>query len=456
MTLLSQGTCNGFLFRSFRQVDEGSPGPQPPPVSGRPARRTILEIHQLEDRNVPAAITWAGALTGGSWATGTNWAGGVAPGANDTATINTAVTGTITLDGAVSVNQFIISNAGASLTLANGTGGSLTFVGANAGINQTLASSNNITADITMNVSSTFTATAATSILTLSGIVSGGDAASFTEAGAGTLIIINGANTYTGGTTLTGPANTATTVKINSIKPIGGGPSSLGNPAATNAAIIMKTGNPVLIYTGAGAASTDRPIDATAVGTNAATTLSEDSAAGLLTWSGSITAGGNTFNFTGASPGVATFAGALTSTARFQKNGTGTWVVTGNNANSASTTIVQGILQVGAGGTAGSIAGIVTITAGSLVFNHSDDVTFTQVITGAGSVVQAGTGNLVLKGANSYTGGTTAQSGILRAGVSTVGTTSGPFGGPAAGAALSVASGAVLDLQRLLGDRRQS
>ncbi len=55
----------------------------------RERRRNCLYVELLETRQVLSTITWstAAAPTGGDWNVGTNWVGGVVPGAGDTATI---------------------------------------------------------------------------------------------------------------------------------------------------------------------------------------------------------------------------------------------------------------------------------------------------------------------------------------------------------------------------------
>jgi autotransporter-associated beta strand protein len=90
--------------------------------------------------------------------------------------------------------------------------------------------------------------------------------------------------------------------------------------------------------------------------------------------------------------------------------GSGTTVLTGANTYSGGTTVSAGTLQVGAGGTAGSITGNVT-NNGTLAFNRSDVVTFAGNISGTGAVVQAGTGTLILTGASTYSGPTTISGG---------------------------------------------
>jgi len=107
------------------------------------------------------------------------------------------------------------------------------------------------------------------------------------------------------------------------------------------------------------------------------------------------------------------------------KYGTGTLTIAGNATYTGGTTINDGIVQVGTGGTAGSILGNVTFcsngadpqcnpgTNKALVFDRSDLYTFGGSIAGAGQVAQTGSGELVLGGNSTYTGPTTVFSGIL-------------------------------------------
>jgi autotransporter-associated beta strand protein len=91
--------------------------------------------------------------------------------------------------------------------------------------------------------------------------------------------------------------------------------------------------------------------------------------------------------------------------AQLQQLGNSTLVLTGANTYSGGTAIAAGTLQLGNGGTTGSIAGNV-LDLGVLAFNRSNNVAFSGLIFGNGQVNQIGSGTLVLSGANSYSGGT--------------------------------------------------
>ncbi|RST53953.1 autotransporter-associated beta strand repeat-containing protein [Variovorax sp. DXTD-1] len=108
----------------------------------------------------------------------------------------------------------------------------------------------------------------------------------------------------------------------------------------------------------------------------------------------------------------ATIASALTGTGAVQKTDLGTLVLTGANTYGGGTSITAGTLQLGDGGTSGSIIGDVA-NDGALVFNRSDNATFTGTISGSGSLTQAGAGTTVLTGANTYLGATNVRAGTL-------------------------------------------
>jgi len=93
----------------------------------------------------------------------------------------------------------------------------------------------------------------------------------------------------------------------------------------------------------------------------------------------------------------------------------GLLTLSGNNTYAGLTTVGSGTLQVGAGGTTGSIAGDI-VNNSSLVFNRSDALTSAGSITGSGSVQKLGAGVLSLTGTNTYSGLTTVSAGTLSIG----------------------------------------
>ncbi|WP_438395833.1 autotransporter-associated beta strand repeat-containing protein [Caballeronia sp. DA-9] len=112
---------------------------------------------------------------------------------------------------------------------------------------------------------------------------------------------------------------------------------------------------------------------------------------------------------------VVTLANAISGTGTVTQAGTGTTILTGANTYTGGTTISAGALQIGNGGTTGSVAGNIVDNA-ALNFNHSDALTYGGVVSGTGSLTQQGGGTLVLTGDSSHTGGTTVSAGILQLG----------------------------------------
>jgi fibronectin-binding autotransporter adhesin len=97
------------------------------------------------------------------------------------------------------------------------------------------------------------------------------------------------------------------------------------------------------------------------------------------------------------------------------KYGIGTLTIAGDATYTGGTIINAGTLQLGNGGTSGSILGDV-INNGIFAINRSDIFTFGGVISGTGAFQQNGTGSTVLTAANTYTGGTTINAGTLQLG----------------------------------------
>lgn len=270
------------------------------------------------------------------------------------------------------------SNAAANLVL---DGGALQYTGAGASTDRrfTLGLAGG-TIDASGSGALNFTNTAAIALsgagshsLTLTGSNTGantlaavlgdsGGASSLTKTGAGTWVL-TGNNSYTGGTFLNG----GTLAVAND-----------GNLGAASGALTFNGG-----------------------------TL-ENTSAFTTSRSFTLNAGGGTFQ-TDANLTVSSAiggAGALT------KTGAGSLVLTGDNLYTGGTTISAGTLQIGNGGTTGSIIGNV-LNNGVLAFARSDTVTFGGLISGSGSVNQLGSGATVLTGSNTYTGATTVSAGSL-------------------------------------------
>ncbi len=126
-----------------------------------------------------------------------------------------------------------------------------------------------------------------------------------------------------------------------------------------------------------------------------------------------VTSGSASVSFNQTADGI--YAGMISGNGSLIKIGSGTLMLAGANSYAGGTTINAGTLQIGNGGTSGSITGNVTDN-GTIVFDRSDAVTFGNVISGTGSLSQIGSGTLILTGANTYAGGTTISAGSLQIG----------------------------------------
>ena len=99
-----------------------------------------------------------------------------------------------------------------------------------------------------------------------------------------------------------------------------------------------------------------------------------------------------------------------------RQSGAGTLTLTGNNTHTGDTLISAGVLQIGDGGTTGTLGTGTTTDNARLVFNRSDNLSVGSVIGGTGNLTQAGTGSVILTANNTYSGTTTISSGTLQVG----------------------------------------
>jgi outer membrane autotransporter protein len=107
------------------------------------------------------------------------------------------------------------------------------------------------------------------------------------------------------------------------------------------------------------------------------------------------------------------------------KYGTGMLTIAGSATYTGGTSIFGGALQLGTGGSSGSILGNVAFCSDAsnplcdastnkmLVFNRSDTYTFDGAISGRGQVVQFGSGKTILTAVNTYSGPTLVNAGTL-------------------------------------------
>lgn len=117
----------------------------------------------------------------------------------------------------------------------------------------------------------------------------------------------------------------------------------------------------------------------------------------------------------------AIFTGGLsnsTGTATLVKTGLGTLVLAADLVAGTPAYIVSaGILQIGNAGTTGNFGSTGPVTNNAtVIFNRTNNLTVPNFIGGTGNVIHNGTGTTTLTSANTYSGGTSVNAGLLAAG----------------------------------------
>ena len=323
------------------------------------------------------------------------------------------LSGSSTYSGATSVNagtlQAGAANAfapGSAFTVASGAMLNLN------GFNQTIGSLAGA-GSVTLGSATLTTGTDNTST-TFSGTISG--SGGLTKIGSGALTL-SGANTYSGGTTITA------------------GSLQLGNGGASGSIVGNVTNNGTFAvnrsdtFTFGGVTSGSGAFQQNGAGTTILTAANTYTGGTTITGGtlqlGNGGAGGsivgnvtNSSTFAINRSDMFTFGGVISGSGALQQNGAGTTILTAANTYTGGTTINAGTLQLGNGGTSGSIAGDL-VNNGAFAINRSDVFAFGGVISGSGAFQQNGVGTTTLTGNNTYTGGTALNAGTLAVGSNT-------------------------------------
>ncbi|WP_446694699.1 autotransporter-associated beta strand repeat-containing protein, partial [Rhodopseudomonas telluris] len=352
-----------------------------------------ISIGSLSGSGTVAATVVGGvpvqALTIGSLNTSTEFSGTFIDNGAQFALGKTG-TGTLTLTG----DSFYTGGttiSGGTLQLGNG------------------GTSGSITGDITNNATLTVNRSNGTS---LGGVISG--TGQLVKLGGGILALL-GNNTYTGGTTIS-----AGTLRV-------------GNGATSGSIVGDVVNNGVLEFNRFDSIGFNGVISGTGsvtkLGNNAMLLGGDNTYTGGTTISGGylqIGNGGTSGSIVGdvfnngtlefARSDAYTFGGAISGTGNLisfgGSAGSGVFTLTGTNTYTGGTTVSRGTLQIGDGGTSGSIVGNVSNNA-TLVFNRSDATSFGGVISGSGNLIKRGAGNLSLTGVSTFNGSTTVEAGTL-------------------------------------------
>jgi autotransporter-associated beta strand protein len=228
---------------------------------------------------------------------------------------------------------------------------------------------------------------------------------SLTQSGTGTTVL-TGTNTFSGGTTIS-----AGTLQLGN----GGTTGALIGDVANGGALVFNRSNTHSfggVISGSGSLTQAGSGTTILAGNNLYSGTTTIAAGTLQVGAGGTTGalgtGGVVNNGTLAFDrrDAVVLSSDITGVGTLAQIGDGSLILTGANSYAGGTTILKGTLQVGDGGTTGSLGTGNVTNHGTLAFKRSDEVTVADDIAGSGVVAHLGTGRLTLTGRNSYTGGT--------------------------------------------------
>ncbi|MHA3770792.1 beta strand repeat-containing protein [Verrucomicrobiota bacterium sgz303538] len=130
-------------------------------------------------------------------------------------------------------------------------------------------------------------------------------------------------------------------------------------------------------------------------------------------------------------------------------------ILDGTNSYTGGTTISAGTLQIGTGGTSGTLGAGPVTNNGKLALNHSGTLTVADAISGTGTVQHTGTGTTILGGTSTYTGPTDINTGTLSVTGSLTSAVNVNANGTLAGAGDGVTTGKVGNVTMAAGSSLQ-
>ncbi len=418
--------------------------------------------YSRQNGNWNANATWSTVACGGAAAAGF-------PGAADNVIICAGHTVNVNVNSScASLTMYCGAVVGSGLT---GTflltlGGDVTVTDANTGTSAAVISCPvSLTNSATRTFSVADDGTTATDLV-ISGVIS--SSGSLIKAGDGTMEL-SGSNTYSGATTISGG-----TVLISNSNALG--TTAGGTTVISGASLQLQggitVGNEVLSLAGEGIPPTNSSGALLNVSGNnswsgailiTANNTRINSSSGSLTLFSAINIQNYTLFIQGVSSNNNLISGIISGTGNVQKVGTGLWSLSAANDFTGGFALYNGTLNINNSAALGTIAGTITIggvgnqvtldnTSGSglTILNYqmfwADDFTFTGTndlnlgagtvtmtasrtvttnaknltvggnITGAFTLIKAGTGTMTLTGNNTFSGGLTLNAGILQLG----------------------------------------
>ena len=286
--------------------------------------------------------------------TGTNvWTPGIG-------TVQLTATNNLPGEIITNFNNLTISSGTTKLGVSTTIGGTLSLTTGSLDVNAFTGSAGEIVGSGSLTNSgntNTFTIGSLNTSTTYSGVISAATAANLaiTKTGTGSLTL-SSSNTYGGSTLISAGtlklANTtalgtssATTVSSGSVLDLNGTTLSTARPLTLNGTGLTATPAGALTNTGIAASYSGN------ITLGSASTITATSS-GTLTCSGAI-AGAFALTLDGAA-GTGTMSGVISSPTSLTKNGAGTWVLSGTNTYTGTTTLNAGITSIAAANNLGT------------------------------------------------------------------------------------------------------
>jgi autotransporter-associated beta strand protein len=311
------------------------------------------------------------------------------------------VAGTVGSPGTLLLSGF--AQSGQIAFLSDATPGEIDLIVANGGTNNLFWNGTSSSWDVGSSLSWS------NAVTTLSSVFNQGDTVTFDDSGAGNPSVGLAALIYPSSTppqrvTVTG--STSYTMSDTSGNGSGRliGPTSINKSGAGTLTLLTVNNNtgPTVITAGT-------------------VQVGNGSTTGNLGF-GNVT---NNASLVFAQPDDRSINGSITGSGALVQQGAAVLTLTKDSSYTGPTTVSSGTLQVGTGGTTGTLGTGPITNAGTLIINRSGSLTVASGINGTGSpnpanLIKNGPGTLTLGGINTYEGNTYISNGVVKLGASEV------------------------------------